>query len=139
MNDYTDTLGNADIAGVYEIPEGGIDAVLAAAEANGHIVYRIDLRQARTRDQLLKMVGEGLELPGWYGANYDALADCLCDFSWLPAPGYTVILENCHNLNTLAGAEFNMLIDVFAEAARFWREQEKPVPLWCFVDQPANV
>lgn len=139
MNDYTDTLANAELAGVYEIPEGGIDAVLAAAAANQHVVYRIDLRQARTRDQLLKMVGEGLELPGWYGTNYDSLADCLGDMSWVPAPGYTVILENCHNINTLAAAEFNLLVDVFTDAARVWRETEPPLPLWCFVDQPANV
>lgn len=137
MNDYTETLANPELAGVYEIPEGGIDAILAAAEANKHIVYRADLRSARTRDQLLKIVGEGLEMPAWYGANYDALMDCLCDMNWVPAPGYTVILENCHNINTLAAPEFNMLIDVFAGAANAWREEDKP--FWCFVDQPANV
>jgi RNAse (barnase) inhibitor barstar len=137
MNDYTETLANPEIAGVYEIPEGGIDAILAAAEANKHIVYRADLRTARTRDQLLQIVGEGLEMPAWYGANYDALMDCLCDMNWIPAPGYTIILENCHNINTLAAPEFNMLIDVFAAAANNWREEDKP--FWCFVDQPANV
>jgi len=137
MNDYTDTLANPEIAGVYEIPEGGIDAILAAAEANHYIVYRADLRVARTRDQMLKIIGEGLELPAWYGANYDALMDCICDFNWIPAPGYVIILENCHNINTLAPPEFNMLIDVFAVAAKNWREEDKP--FWCFVDQPANV
>lgn len=137
MNDYTETLANPEIAGVYEIPEGGIEAVLAAAEANQYIVYRADLRVARTRDQLLKIVGEGLELPAWYGANYDALMDCICDFNWIPAPGYVIILENCHNINTLAPSEFNMLIDVFAVAANNWREEK--IPFWCFVDQPANV
>ena len=137
MNDYTETLANPEISGVYEIPEGGIDAILAAAEANKHIVYRADLRTARTRDQLLQIIGEGLEMPAWYGANYDALLDCLCDMNWIPAPGYTIILENCHNINTLAAPEFNMLIDVFATAANNWREDDKP--FWCFVDQPANV
>lgn len=137
MNDYSDTLSNAEISGVYEIPAGGIDAVLAAAAANGYLVYRVDLRTARSREQMLQLVGEGMELPAWYGANYDALMDCLCDLNWVPAPGYVVILENCHNLNTLAAPEFNMMIDVFAEAANAWREEDKP--FWCFVDLPANV
>lgn len=137
MNSYTETLANPEIAGVYEIPEGGIEALLAAAEANNFIVYRADLRAARTRDQLLKIVGEGLELPAWYGANYDALMDCVCDFNWIPSPGYVIILENCHNINTVSPPEFNMLIDVFAVAANSWREEDKP--FWCFVDQPANV
>lgn len=137
MNDYTETLANPEIAGVYEIPEGGVEAVLAAAEANKYIVYRADLRQARNREQMLKILGEGLEMPAWYGANYDALMDCVCDMNWIPSPGYVIILENCHNINTLAAPEFNMMIDVFAAAANHWREEK--VPFWCFVDQPANV
>lgn len=137
MNDYTETLANPEIAGVYEIPEGGVDALLAAAEANKYIVYRADLRQARNREQMLKILGEGLEMPAWYGANYDALMDCVCDMNWIPSPGYVIILENCHNINTLAAPEFNMMIDVFAAAANNWREEK--VPFWCFVDQPANV
>ena len=136
MNDYTDTLTNTEISGVYEIPEGGVEALLAAAEANKYLVYRVDLRKARSREQMLGLVGEGLELPAWYGANYDALMDCLCDLNWVPAPGYVIILENCHNIATLAPPEFNMMIDVFAEAANAWREEDKP--FWCFVDQPAN-
>jgi RNAse (barnase) inhibitor barstar len=137
MNDYTEILANTDIAGVYEIPEAGVDAIIAAAEANKHIVYRADLRAARGREQMLKIVGEGLELPAWYGANFDALMDCICDMNWIPAPGYTIIIENCHNIHSLAYADFNMMIDVFAEAAKAWREEGKP--FWCFVDLPANV
>ena len=137
MNEYNEILANAELAGVYEIPEGGVEAVIAAAEANQHVVYRADMRQARSREQMLRIIGEGLELPAWYGANFDALMDCICDMNWVPAPGYVIILENCHNINTLAPPEFNMLIDVFAEAANAWREEDKP--FWCFVDQPANV
>ncbi len=137
MNDYTETLANADIAGVFEIPEEGSDAIVAAAIANQHVVYRVDLRQARSREQMLNLIGEGLELPTWFGSNYDALMDCLCDFSWVPAPGYTIIMENCHNIYSLAPSEFNMLIDIFAEASNAWREQGKP--FWCFVDLPSNL
>lgn len=137
MNDYTDTLANTEISGVYEIPEGGIEAILAAAETNQYLAYRVDLRTARARETMLSLVGEGMELPAWYGANYDALMDCLCDLNWVPAPGYVIVLENCHNINTLAAPDFNMMIDVFAEAANAWREEGKP--FWCFVDVPANV
>ncbi len=137
MNDYTTILANPELAGVFEIPEEGVDAIVAAAEANQHIVYRVDLRAARSRDQMLQAVGEGLELPTWFGSNFDALMDCLCDFSWVPAAGYTIIMENCHNIHSIAYPDFNMMIDLFAEAANAWREQDKP--FWCFVDLPSNV
>ncbi|MBX9849815.1 MAG: barstar family protein [Rhodocyclaceae bacterium] len=137
MNDYTTILANPELAGVFEIPEEGIDAIIAAAEANQHVVYRVDLRAVRSRDQMLQTVGEGLELPTWFGSNFDALMDCLCDFSWVPASGYTIIMENCHNIHSIAYPDFNMMIDLFAEAANAWREQDKP--FWCFVDLPSNV
>lgn len=137
MTDYNTLLANPEIAGVYEIPEEGVDAIVAAAEANQHIVYRVDLRAARSREQMLQTVGEDLELPTWFGSNFDALMDCLCDFSWVPAPGYTIIMENCHNVYNVAAPDFNMMIDLFAEAANAWREEGKP--FWCFVDLPSNV
>ena len=131
-----ETLSDPEIAGVYAIPEEGTDAVIAAATDNGHICYRANLGRVRSREQLLQTLGESLELPQWYGANFDALMDCLCDFSWVPAPGYTIILENCRTVRDLDAPAFNLMIDIFSEAATAWREEGKP--FWCFVDLPPD-
>lgn len=137
MTDYTETLANTEIAGVFEIPEGGSSALLAAASANAYLVYRIDFRKARSREEMLKSIGDSMGLPPWFGNNYDALVDCLCDLGWAVAPGYVLIVENCHNAHNVAAPDFNMILDLMAEIADSWREQGKP--FWCFVDLPANV
>lgn len=139
MNNYSEILSNADIAGVFETPANAADDIVAAATELGHVVYRIDMRKAHACDEMLHMIGVGLDLPPWYGTSFDALNDCICDMGWAPGTGYTVILENCHNLNNTAHGELNMLLDVFNEAAASWREETPPKPFWCFIDLPSNV
>ncbi len=37
-----------------------------------------------SKRELLEVLGTVLGFPGYYGVNWDALWDCLCDFGWLP-------------------------------------------------------
>jgi RNAse (barnase) inhibitor barstar len=39
----------------------------------------------QTKSALLQVLAERLRFPDYFGANWDALWDCLNDFSWLPA------------------------------------------------------
>jgi hypothetical protein len=39
----------------------------------------VDGLVAQTKDDFLRVVGETLDFPDWYGQNFDALADCLSD------------------------------------------------------------
>ena len=43
------------------------------------VIYRIDIRDVRTRDELHSKVAEVLPLPEYYGRNLDAL---LSGFPW---------------------------------------------------------
>ena len=45
------------------------------------IKCRIDGKQITTRDELHKVISEGLNFPQWYGKNLDALHDCLTDLA----------------------------------------------------------
>ena len=39
----------------------------------------VDGLVAQTTPELLRLMGEALDFPEWYGQNFDALADCLSD------------------------------------------------------------
>ena len=68
-------------------------------------------------------IGAALGFPGWFGENWDALEDCLTDFSWRPAQGHVLLFEN---FQTLAKDDLGVLIDVLASAAQFWATQGTP-------------
>lgn len=44
-------------------------------------IYRIDIRDVRTREELHQKIAESLPLPDYYGRNLDALFDVLTESS----------------------------------------------------------
>ncbi|WP_341647529.1 barstar family protein [Thauera humireducens] len=55
---------------------------------------RVELADCTDKAGLLRRFAEAFRFPDWFGHNWDALADCLTDLSWLPAPAYRVVLCN---------------------------------------------
>jgi RNAse (barnase) inhibitor barstar len=80
--------------------------------------WRIELKGKSTREAMLKAVAAGLAFPAHFGANLDALYDCLTD---LPlAPGHEHAIELANLARSPAG---DAVHTVFADAAEYWREQ----------------
>lgn len=53
--------------------------------ATNEMVVRLPGRYPRKHD-LFRALARGLNFPGYFGHNWDALEECLCDLSWLKAP-----------------------------------------------------
>lgn len=47
-----------------------------------------------TKSALLEVLGKALKLPDYFGNNWDALEECIRDFSWLPQGNITLIHED---------------------------------------------
>jgi RNAse (barnase) inhibitor barstar len=134
--DYPALLQDAGRAGVYHLPLTGREEIVAAATACDYAVFRVNLDSVEDKAGLLEALARDLAFPDWFGRNWDALADCLADFSWRPAEGYLVLLEHCDLLHARAPDDHLMALQLFAAAADEWREQG--VALWCLVDMHAD-
>ena len=44
----------------------------------------------RSKQKLLRTLADQLQLPDYFGQNWDALEECLRDLSWLPAGGVQI-------------------------------------------------
>ena len=133
---YQSLLRRSDLAGVYHLPHGDRDKASAAGEANGYCVFPVDLRRVRDKEELLDTLAKALAFPEWFGHNYDALYDCLCDMGWRPAEGYLILLGHCDGIHGRAEQDFITLLDIFNRAAEEWRQQG--INFWCLVDMQAN-
>ena len=133
---YERILRDIACAGVYHAPQQGMSDLFAAAEASGFSICRIDLAPVRDKAALFERVATALEFPDWFGHNWDALADCLGDLSWLPADGFLILLEHCDDFRTRHSGDFAMALQVFAAAAEAWRDER--VPFWVLVDMHAD-
>jgi len=118
-------------------PRGGVFLVapdVTAAEverqaaAAGLHYARVDLSRARSREALLRALGKALRFPAWYGQNWDALADCLADLSWLPAQGWVLLLDDAAEASGTAGGRGPLAtaVELLREAAGSWAEEGRP-------------
>ena len=87
-------LSRAERAGIFRMPYAVDLALEEAAESLEYPIHRIDLSRVTTKEAFLTAAGEALAFPDWYGHNWDALADCLTDLSWMVADGYVFVLDH---------------------------------------------
>jgi RNAse (barnase) inhibitor barstar len=129
-------LAQSAIAGIYHLPHSDRKALKQAALALGFGWLQAGFGEKRELSPILERLGKDLGLPDWYGANLDALADCLTDLSWNTAPGYVLLIEGADALHARDEAAFAALNEVFATVIADW--QEGKVPFWIFYDMRPN-
>lgn len=129
-------LNDAAHSGPRELSLDSLADLKAACRSLGFPFAHIDLAQARNKDDLLAALANALGLPQWFGHNWDALTDCLCDLSWNPAPGYLILIEGHDALRASNPQDFDTLIDIFTEAANHWRGMR--IPFWTLLTPTAD-
>ncbi|MER5487943.1 barstar family protein [Streptomyces sp. NPDC002812] len=99
---------------------------LEAAEAAGWVTVRLDLDGVRSKAELMRRCGAALEVPEYFGGNWDALADALRDLSWLPAaPGRLLVVTSWRGYAEGRPADWETLREVLEEAVDFWRAESE--------------
>lgn len=129
-------LADTTRAGVRPLPIGSADRLLDAAGHNGFQARHLDLSGCTDKTTLLTALADAFAFPDWFGHNWDALADSLGDLSWLPAPGYVLLLERAAPLRNQRTEDFDTLLAILRDTSEDWRSQG--IPFWTFVDLSAG-
>ena len=124
-------LTNTALGGIYHLPSSGVEPLQEAAESLEFACITIDFHESGDIAFVLAELGRRLGFPPWYGANLDALNDCLTDFSWLEAPGYVLIIAGADTLHA-QGEPFSRINQVFSTVIQEWSTQD--IPFWIFYD-----
>ncbi|MGB5940141.1 MAG: barstar family protein [Rhodanobacter sp.] len=112
--------------GVYFVGVDDLDRLARTATREELHVCRTDLAGCRGKDELLRRLAASLLLPASFGHNWDALADCLRDLSWLPGWGYVLLFEHADALHHAAAADYDILLGILDDAATFGAEHDRP-------------
>ncbi|MBN8736185.1 MAG: barstar family protein [Xanthomonadales bacterium] len=121
--DFADAQRN----GAYLVGETDLDTLDAAAHDEGHLVRRISLAGCRDKSDLLQRIAKSLAFPATFGANWDALADCLGDLGWLPqAGGYAWLFDHADELRDASENDFDVLCDALDDACKRWKDRGTP-------------
>jgi RNAse (barnase) inhibitor barstar len=88
------------------------------AKDSGQRYVEVDLAASGSKKAVLQAIGRALDFPKWYGANLDALYDCLTD---LPERGevgaWLIVLRHLPAAPVLDDEQRAALLDVFRDAA----------------------
>src|SRR5262245_26518729 len=68
--------------------------------------------------RFLRAIGKPLRFPGYYGANWNALEECLNDFSWIHE---RVIVLVHDNVPQLSSDQLGIYLDILAVAICNWK------------------
>lgn len=124
-------LADYERAGVYHLTPGGINALAeACAQADLQLIVA-DLAETPHMAEAMAILTKATACPAHEAAHLDDLAEMLCDFSWLPANGYVILVEDADNLIATDPTGVQKLLDAFQMASSFWQEQESP--FWAFL------
>jgi len=129
--DLASLLADASQGGAWFVESRDRDTLVEAATLLGMVLLPVELAGIEDKDALLDELATALRFPDWYGANWDALQDCLDDLSWLPGEGYLLLLDHGDALQAAAPEDFATLLEVFDEAAR--RHAANGTPFWALL------
>ena len=108
--------------GVYRAPPD--TAALRAAARDADLRWAVvDLRRARGKRALLNAFARALAFPGTFGGNWDALADCLQDLSWLAGQGAVLAGRGAADFAATAPGEQAVLLEILGATTDYWRQR----------------
>ena len=115
MGKLLQRLQDSSRSGVYRVRSDA--AVLDALRGGGLTPRKVSLKGAATKAELLNRLAQALELPAWFGGNWDALEDCLNEIE-----GHLVF----YDYQGIQADDLGVLIDVLASSAEFWAGRGTP-------------
>lgn len=75
-----------------------------------------------TTDDLLKSLYYLLWLPGYFGFNWNALNDCLCDLEWIAEEKVVIVHDSVPNIPE---KDLKIYLEVLMDAACSWKNGEQ--------------
>jgi len=129
MNLLAQQLNNPEAAGSYSL-QCGVDELRNATNEAGFAWLEADLKGVKGKQNLLDILARAAGFPPDFGANWDALADALCDLSWHDANGYVLLLRNASDTLGLSANDREIAQDIFADTVVYWRQRNKA--FWIF-------
>lgn len=130
-------LADASQSGAYYVDLHDRAAIVDAATLLEFRLLPVDLRDCRDRHDALERIATALQFPDWFGGNWDALADCLDDLSWLPAAGYVLLLDHAVDWRGKDPEGFAVLLDIANDVGARWAAQR--IPFWMLIPTTAGV
>ena len=121
-------LTDAASAGLYLLPAARRRHLPGQAARAGLVLITAEVGGCADLSATLSKLGEDLQFPDWYGANLDALHDCLTEPDWHHDKGVVLLISGLESIRAKNPDTFSTLIDVLRSAAE--SRSAEGLPFW---------
>lgn len=111
---------------VHFVHSGEMKTDLAPSELT---VFEGSIANVTTDDQLFSAIASAMQFPDYFGCNWDALDECLCDMDWIPSEGYLLILRNSTKGWSQNPYVLGRFVTTWLEASEYWAKEKIPFHL----------
>ena len=84
--------------------------------------FVVHLSGINSKEELFKQLSGKLEMPEYFGYNWDAISDCLRDFHWIEQQKIILVHDDLPLLNE---HELSTYLQVLFEAVQDWKDGEE--------------
>lgn len=129
METWAQQLRSTERCGSYRL-DCSFEQLQTSAHVAGLALFDAQLKGVKGKPNFLATIAFAAHCPAEFGANWDALADALCDLSWTQAAGYVLLLRDATDSLGLPLHDREIAQDIFADTVLYWRQRNKP--FWIF-------
>lgn len=80
--------------------------------------FTVHLMDIKSKESLLKIIGNKLAFPDYYGNNWDALNDCLNDLHWIDKKEIVLVHDDLPQLHE---QDFRTYVQILSDAVEGWK------------------
>lgn len=113
------------------------DAALESAAGKKFRVIAVRLHAARDKNGFLNALAKALQFPDYFGHNWDAFYDCLLELKHGDGAGTLLVLRDASGFARAEPEEFAAAVDTLADAADYWKGQNKALVAVVELEAPA--
>lgn len=129
MDVWAQQLRGIEQCGSYRL-DCTVEVLRLCAGTAGLACFDADLKGVKGKQNFLIALAQAAHFPAEFGANWDALADALCDLSWVNSAGYVLLLRNATDSLGLSVHDREIAQDILADTVLYWQQRNKP--FWIF-------
>src|SRR5690554_6694160 len=126
--DFIDSLKKLEAESIvyYKTIEQDLVSIKNALVNDGYEVFVLDPdKNIKDKDELMNAFYYQAKFPDFFGANWDAVDECLNYYEHLPAKGYIFIYIKPSLLKEKSVQNFSILLDVMKDASSRWKKEER--------------
>lgn len=125
MNQVLEIIQGKKSPGIYELSLNLSPVELSQLCQDNHCqLFYIEGDTIFEKPDFFRVSIPAINLPEYFGKNWDAWEECITDLSWCESSSYLFVYKNPQNFATHSPEDWEIFKDILSTTIAYWSEQK---------------